>query len=68
MKVGIALAIVAWYNAPAKNLVPALPLETLMKKLLALAVIAAGVYAAATLKVEIKVSHNAANACESSCD
>jgi hypothetical protein len=34
-----------------------------MKKIIALAVIAAGIYAAATLKIEIKVSSNSANAC-----
>lgn len=36
-----------------------------MKKIIALAVIAAGIYAAATLKIEIKVSTNSAAACYS---
>ena len=34
-----------------------------MKKIIALAVIAAGIYAAATLKIEVKVSTNSAAAC-----
>lgn len=37
-----------------------------MKKIIALAVIAAGIYAAATLKIEIKVSTNQAHACYTS--
>lgn len=39
-----------------------------MKKVIALAIIAAGIYAASTLNVEIKVSTNSAQACDGTCN
>ncbi len=40
-----------------------------MKKVIALAIIAAGIYAASTLNIKIEVSTNAAQACsDSSCN
>lgn len=52
-----------WYNEPHQTWPLAGDLH--MKKVIALAIIAAGIYAASTLNIKIEVTTNAAQACSS---